>query len=660
MENKNWSVFHSITDGFSINKVVFNDFNQPVDYVFLDVNDNFAKILGKNKQDIIGKTIFELYPDISENWLNSYKDLVLNKKNIKEEKYSPLLDKHFRITAAVVDDLIMTMVFDITETVKNTKELIKYKYAIDNAGDAILFFSSDGKILEANDTAINYYGYSKNELLHMSVYDLRDKKENKIMYDEMQYAFEKGILFETVHIKKDGSRIPVYANSKRIPIDNTEILISIIRDISNLKLQEKEILDLYIALEQSSSTIMILDANGVIEYVNKPITNLTGYLPTELKGETINIFHFDEDNFDIYSKLKDVITSKKPWSGEILKKKKNGDPFWSYLSIYPSISENGNIIKLVATIDDITDKVMLKEQLTKQNLELQKTFKDLETTEQRLMDGDKLANIGQLSAGIAHEINNPLGFVMGNFEALKKYIYKFKSTIEAYRELKKKLDTNTLEALNISSETLKNIEDERSIDFMMEDLNELFKDTEDGLERVRKIVMALRMFSRENQDKSFEQYDINMGIENTLLIAKNEFKYTAEVETNFGDVPIIDANSGQINQVLLNLIINASHAIKEKTNNLKLGLIKISTYADDNFVYCSIEDTGKGIAEENLSKIFKPFFTTKPVGIGTGLGLSICNNIIKEKHKGDITVQSVLNEGTTITFKLPIHQEIKE
>lgn len=156
-------------------------------------------------------------------------------------------------------------------------------------------------------------------------------------------------------------------------------------------------------------------------------------------------------------------------------------------------------------------------------------------------------------------------------------------------------------------------------------------------------------------DKSseFESYDLNTGIKNTLIIAKNEIKYVAEIEMDLGELPEIQASSGQINQVLLNIIINAAYAIKEKQID-KLGLIKISSYHDDQFVFCSIQDNGFGMNEETLQRIFNAFFTTKPMGQGTGLGLSISYDIIVNKHSGDISVSSEKGIGTTFIIKLPL------
>ncbi|MGE5679096.1 MAG: sensor histidine kinase, partial [Pseudomonadota bacterium] len=178
-------------------------------------------------------------------------------------------------------------------------------------------------------------------------------------------------------------------------------------------------------------------------------------------------------------------------------------------------------------------------------------------------------------------------------------------------------------------------------------------DVEEGLDRISKMVKDLKFVSHRVMDDELEEYDLNQGIQNTIVVAKNEIKYFAEVKEVLGDIPIISAIGGQINQVLLNLIINSAHAIKEK-NPEEIGFINIRTYNDKYNVYCEIEDTGCGISEENIDKLFIPFFTTKPAGLGTGLGLPICYDIVVNNHGGNITVESKRGIGTKFTISLPI------
>ncbi|HUU16130.1 MAG TPA: ATP-binding protein [Sedimentisphaerales bacterium] len=183
--------------------------------------------------------------------------------------------------------------------------------------------------------------------------------------------------------------------------------------------------------------------------------------------------------------------------------------------------------------------------------------------------------------------------------------------------------------------------DDMQIDFILEDIKRLFDDSREGLDRTIEIIQNLRDFSRIDQPGSRDEYDLNVGIKATLVVAGNEIKYDADVKTEFSELPLFFCHSGQINQVLLNILINAAQAIKSQERDDR-GTITIRTYASDDRVVCEISDDGPGIPPENISKIFDPFFTTKPVGKGTGLGLSVSYGIVVNKHNGELLVDSTV------------------
>jgi len=358
---------------------------------------------------------------------------------------------------------------------------------------------------------------------------------------------------------------------------------------------------------------------------------------------------------EIYRKMWHTISLGEEWHGEFLNKKKNGEFYWALVSISPIKDKEGNIINFLAVQEDITERKIMEQALEDKNNKLSELVKKLESTQKSLIQQEKMAGIGQLAAGVAHEINNPLGFVMSNFDTLKNYVRKYKRVLDAYRELRnEELNSGNQ---NVESKLMNIIEVEKAekIHFITEDMEDLFRDTSEGLERIAKIIMGLRLFSRVDQQNEFDECDLNEGINNTLTVAQNEIRYYAVVEKDLGDIPMIHANGGQINQVLLNLIVNAVHAIKSKDSG-EMGKIKISTGYDDKFVYCCIEDNGEGIAEENMHKIFDPFYTTKSVGQGVGLGLSISYDIITNKHGGELLVRSTKGVGSVFTIKLPIHK----
>lgn len=303
--------------------------------------------------------------------------------------------------------------------------------------------------------------------------------------------------------------------------------------------------------------------------------------------------------------------------------------------------------KLYQTIEVIKDQNQVLEDLNHQ----------LKNSQMMVIQQDQLAGIGHLAAGIAHEINNPLGYIISNMNILQDYIRKIDTWHGSVDKVVEAMETQTVSAAVVDhwiSEihtTGKQVE----IDFVLEDVKELLDETFGGLERVRKIVKGLKMFSRIDMGQEFESYDMNEGIENTLIVTRNEIKYSAEVEVVYGDIREVPALGSEINQTLLNLILNAVATIKERHFPEK-GKLSIHTYMDKNYACCVVKDNGMGIEETNIKDIFKPFFTTKPVGEGTGLGLSISYDIIVNKHKGILDVQSVLGEGTTMTIKLPVER----
>lgn len=310
-------------------------------------------------------------------------------------------------------------------------------------------------------------------------------------------------------------------------------------------------------------------------------------------------------------------------------------------------------IALKDMLDSLEEQVDERtKELKRKNTELESAYSDLQSAQSQVIHQEKMASIGQLAAGVAHEINNPLGFTISNFETLKKYLAKIVDVLSAYRAFRCEVMEMDTARLQQKTEEIATLEQQNKVEYILNDINTLFCETQDGLTRVGDIVKALRMFSRIDKQGAREDYDLNEGVRNSLIVARNEIKYIAEIREELAEIPLVSAIGGQINQVLLNLILNAAYAIKEK-GLPELGLITVRTYLTDGTVCCSIQDNGKGIPAEIQKDIFNPFFTTKPVGQGTGLGLSISYDIIVNKHQGKINFSSIEGEGTTFFIQLP-------
>ncbi|MBW7991638.1 MAG: CBS domain-containing protein [Planctomycetes bacterium] len=425
------------------------------------------------------------------------------------------------------------------------------------------------------------------------------------------------------------------------------------------KLQEEEEKN-SLLLEHSENSIYTLDSDGRINYVNPAFMKLLEISgPAELINKPFLPEKFwvnSEDRTWCLRKLKKENVKIK----ELALKTSKGKII--YVTMFSTFTKNlyGHINGSQGIFYDITDR-RLAEQSTADAYQKLKTANDeLKQAQSRLVQNEKLASIGQLAAGVAHEMNTPVGFVASNFQTLNSYVKKIRDLVTMYDELIAQIETSEKSELRNKVEAIGQSRNDMKIDFILEDINGLFDDSREGLDRVTDIIQNLKDFSRIDQPGSRDEYDLNKGIEATLIVARNEIKYDADVKTDFSEVPLIFCHSGQINQVFLNILVNAAQAIKAQKRDGN-GIITIKTYTtDDNEVVCEIVDDGPGIPPETLSKIFEPFFTTKPVGKGTGLGLSVSYDIITNKHKGTLLVDSTVGEGTKFTIKLPISTKENE
>ena len=276
--------------------------------------------------------------------------------------------------------------------------------------------------------------------------------------------------------------------------------------------------------------------------------------------------------------------------------------------------------------------------------EQQALNQQLADAQKHLLQADKMASLGQLAAGVAHEINNPVSFVNTNLGALERYVEAMFAIIAAADEAAARAPDSAEFA------TYQQVKKAKDFEFLREDMVQTLGESHEGLNRVRKIVADLKNFAHKGSD-SLETFSIHDGIDSTLNIVWNDLKYKCTVDKQYAsDLPEIEGYRSQLNQVFMNLLVNAGHAIAQS------GKITIATERDgDEHIKIRISDTGSGIPPEHLARIFDPFFTTKPVGQGTGLGLSLAINII-HKHQGDIGCDSVVGQGTTFTIRLPIRQ----
>lgn len=374
--------------------------------------------------------------------------------------------------------------------------------------------------------------------------------------------------------------------------------------------------------------------------------NLLAWFPQEasfLKKKINNVFVLNNASFSYWEHRPHVFEfrSSRPITGEETLMYQN-------IEFLPLDVDAQQVKTVCIIVQDVTElasyyqaQKALSDQLELEHKALTVLNKKLEAAQNQLLQSEKMAAIGQLAAGVAHEINNPVGFVSSNLQSLQDYNEKLFKLIGFYQKIAAKIEQPTLKALE--QDMLKR----QQYVFIKTDLPELLQESIEGLARVTAIVKNLKAFSHVDNNE-WQYANIVDGLENTLKIAANQIKYKAEIHKNYQEnLPLLYCQPMQLNQVFLNLLVNAAQAIEEQ------GGIYLEVSASESEIIVSIRDTGCGIEKKNLQKIFEPFYTTKPVGKGTGLGLSLSYSII-QKHKGDIRVDSELGKGTCFTICLPL------
>jgi len=300
--------------------------------------------------------------------------------------------------------------------------------------------------------------------------------------------------------------------------------------------------------------------------------------------------------------------------------------------------ERNDQLRVELAIRQHAEQALLQEKSEQEAL-----IKKLEDAHNQLLHAEKMASIGQLAAGMAHEINNPIGFVNSNLITLGDYVSGLLELIGAFEAEEPALSEPARQRLAAIKERVE-------LKFLRDDFLPLLSESSQGINRVRQIVRDLADFARVD-DVHWQRVDLRRGLDSTLNIVHNEVKYVAEVCKLYGAIPDVECLPSQLNQVFLNMLVNAAQAMKGKR-----GKITVSTgQVDAEHVFVDISDTGEGIAPENLKRIFDPFFTTRPVGKGTGLGLSLCYGIVT-KHHGHIEVRSEPGAGSTFRIVLPVRQ----
>lgn len=551
--------------------------------------------------------------------------------------------------------------YDEIDEHKRTEEALRMlSRAVEQSPDSVLITDPKGSIKYVNPKFTQLTGYTIEEVIDKNPRILKSGKQPdevyKQLWDTISADNEWRGRFQ--NRKKDGELYWEFQSISSIKDDNGVITHFVAVKIDDTeRMQAKEMMRksnerLANIFKISEDAIISIDEDMRIIIFSGGAKRCFGYSSNEVIGQRIEILlpeRFRKNhssNVRNFANSNDTVRMMGGRGCKISGLRKNGEEFPVEISI-SQLNDDGKKI-FTAVLRDITERKRLEDKILEGKTELEdalkkldKAYGELRTSQSMIFRQEKMASLGILAAGVAHEINNPMGFISSNIESLGRYVEKFTEFID--------IQEAAIESLHVDDVTTKLDERRKKLklDYIRNDIKDLIRESLDGADRIKKIVQDLKIFARLDDEEQLSA-NINEYIESALNIVWNELKYKATVKKEFGDIPLTICSPRQLSQVFMNMLLNASHAID------KQGEIVIKTWREkDSIIYISISDTGCGIPEENLKRIFEPFFTTKEAGKGTGLGLSISYEIIK-KHHGEIAVHSELGKGTTFTVTLPV------
>ncbi len=414
------------------------------------------------------------------------------------------------------------------------------------------------------------------------------------------------------------------------------------------------------ALHTATAHFMITDLGREgwpILFVNRALAQDYGYDPEELIGRSPAILLEPAGSAGILAEIMEAMRAGASVRRELRARRKDGSSFWTGVSLTPMRNRAGLTTHYVSIGADITARLAEAETQARLQRQLFEEMQERERMAIKLRFAQKLESVGRLAAGIAHEINTPIQYVGDSIRFLQDAMGEIDALLQLHRGLLSSVAPDA--ALEHARIDLLQAEEKADLAFLRTEVPKAFERTLDGVARVTDIVRAMKEFAHPDA-KEHAYSDLNHAIETTLVVARSEYKYCAAVETQYSSLPEVMCNAGELNQVFLNLIINAAHAIEESGKDATSGRIRISTGIEQDLALIEIADNGCGIPAANLERIFDPFFTTKEVGRGTGQGLAIARAIVVEKHGGSIDIESIPGSGSRFILKLPISGRARE
>jgi PAS domain S-box-containing protein len=548
---------------------------------------------------------------------------------------------------------------------------------LDTVGAPMLAYR-DGPILYANAALERLTGRTREALIGQPFHELALSEDAQAWRIRAHARLGGEQVPEESEIRlltADGTVRQVELRASRVVLHGEPLIIGFIYDLTERRKAEKREHFLLNLLDQivdlTPVPIMVIDAQHKVRYWNKACEAITSVPKREVLGTSRHWYPIYDHERPLLADLiidgtidakldslypNNVMRSALipgAYEAEGYFPSMGGEGRWLYFTAAPLRDAKGRMLGAVETLQDVTARHKAEKALRahQQNLErlVAERTAQLESTSEQLVQSEKMASIGQLAAGVAHEINNPIGYVHSNIGSLDNYVEDLFGLLDAYKASEADIVSPERRAHLAALKTAVDVE------FLKQDIPSLVQESKEGITRVRKIVQDLKEFSHADVTQEWQFTDIRKGIESTLNIVNNEIKYKADVVREFAPIPDIECLPSQLNQVFMNLLVNAAHAMGEKR-----GIITVATRSiEDGYVAFEVSDTGSGIPKDIQKRIFDPFFTTKPIGKGTGLGLSLSYGIV-QKHHGRIELESEPGVGTTFRVVLPTVQPKKD